>query len=143
VKLVPSPQGAALFAQTGFWIVRRVDEQRGGGKIFCFSPSELPVLKEVVLDPDPTQDLDRRNLPQPVGSQRIEHGSQHFLPIFPNLFGQSEAIPFRFGQAAFLNAVRVSLDPLGITAGHKPLGGDNSETVEAQSASLLPRTSGG
>ena len=51
---VSRPQGSAFFASVGFGIIRRVDEQRGRGKISSFSPAELLVLNEVVLDPDPT-----------------------------------------------------------------------------------------
>ena len=65
MDFLSSPQGRALFASMGFWIVRRVDEQRGRRKIFTFSPPELLILNEIVLDPDPTEDLDGRHLPQP------------------------------------------------------------------------------
>ena len=65
VNFVSCPQGRALFAPMGFGIIRRVNEQRGGGKISHFSPAQLLVLNAVVLDPDLAQDLDSRNLPQP------------------------------------------------------------------------------
>ncbi|MBO0789347.1 MAG: hypothetical protein J2P36_00105 [Ktedonobacteraceae bacterium] len=61
-----------------------------GGKIFAFSPTEVLILNEVVLDPDPTEDLDGRNLAKPDGRQRIEHGSQQLSTVFSNLFGQGE-----------------------------------------------------
>jgi hypothetical protein len=56
---------------------QRADEQRSGRKISSFSPSELPIFfKEVVLDPDPMQDLNGRNLPQPIEIGCLEAGSR-------------------------------------------------------------------
>jgi hypothetical protein len=54
MDFISSAQCSTLFAQMSFWIIRRVDEQRGRRKIFGFSPAESLVLNEVVLDPDPT-----------------------------------------------------------------------------------------
>lgn len=70
MDFIPGPQGRALLTQVSFRIVRRVDEQSGRGNIFGFSPSQVPdFVKEVVLDPDPTQDLDGGKLSQPERRQ--------------------------------------------------------------------------
>jgi hypothetical protein len=54
MDFLSDPQGRTLFAQMGIWIVRRVDKQSSRRKISGFSPAELLVLNEIVLDPDPT-----------------------------------------------------------------------------------------
>ena len=52
--------------------------QGGGRNMFCFSPSQVPILHPVVLDPDLAQDLDCRDFSEPGGSQRITHRGEDF-----------------------------------------------------------------
>lgn len=88
MDFIPRPQGRALFASVSFRIVRRGDEQRGGRKVSGFSPSQMSVFfNEVVLDPDPTQDLDSGKLSQPSRSQRVKGSSQQVFAVCSNLLG--------------------------------------------------------
>src|SRR2546423_940780 len=64
VDLVTGPEDVALLAETGLWIIRRVDQQRARRQILRISPEHLVVLDGVLLYPDLTEDLDGRQTPE-------------------------------------------------------------------------------
>ena len=115
VNLVACPQGAALFAQAGLGIVRRVNEQRCRWNIFRLSPPQLFIFDAVVLDPDLTQGPESRDLWQPSRSQRIEHSGEHLPTVRTNQFCQCLAIGLAAREPTLFDAMAVALDPLAIT----------------------------
>ena len=74
MDLIAGPPSTALLAPMSFRIVWRGDEESCRRKISDLSPAELSIFNQGVLDPNPTQNLNSRNLAEPVEIRGLEVG---------------------------------------------------------------------
>jgi hypothetical protein len=71
VHLVPGPGRGPLEAEAGLHLVGGLDQHGGWGQVLVAAPTSRPVGGIELLDPDPTQGLQGRNLLQPGGGRPI------------------------------------------------------------------------
>src|SRR5947209_10657602 len=72
MNLISHPSRTPLFAVARLVIIRRTDIAGGRWNIFVAAPAQLALLREIILDPDLTQDLDGWDLPKEGRSSRIK-----------------------------------------------------------------------
>src|SRR6266487_7191064 len=82
MHFIANPTSLSLLRKEGFGVIRRVDQCSRCRSIGEIAPVQFSFLPIKILNPDPSQRLDRRNLTQPDGSSIRVKSIQQFRPIF-------------------------------------------------------------
>src|SRR5690348_7993724 len=113
MHLVPDPTTAPFGRVAGIDVIRGVDEQGGRGRIAGVTPADAPTLgRMVLLDPDPTQNLDGRQRTCVRWSVGRIDGLEQLHAVSPDGSGEGSALGLPGGQAVLFEAQAVAVKPL-------------------------------
>ena len=130
VDLVADPAPVAFGAVAGLRLVWRLHLSRRRRQVLRFAQLEHASQRDVLLDPGPTQHLDRRQEAQRRRGRRpVDRLQQaHAISADQGRVRLARLVPAR--QTVFLDAAAIALEPLRRRDGPQPVGGLGRDRVQ-------------